>query len=378
MRLAAVLEGETDPRPLAIVRIVVGLCALELAALFERRPLQRLGSGDVFEAPALSWAPEPSPALIDALLICWIAFAIALTVGLFARAAATGLAVAVAGAMALDLQMYSNHLTMLAVLSALLALGNPSAAWSLDARLRGARASIPSWPVSLIKFQVSTMYGYAALAKLNGAFLSGEVFASQWRPRLSELVEPLGDPFLVAVAVLTVVVEAFLAVALWSERLRPIAFPLGVVLHVGIVLTLGLGGLPAFGALVLSTYILFLEWQPASRVVIWDEGSAFCSRFVRIFRRLDWFDVHDFVRSNQSLAGWPNGLTRRQVDDAIRLEGPNERSSGFDAVRKMLEQSPVTFLFAPVLRMWPIGAAGRRAYRWLASRGEYQVEPIGA
>ena len=130
-------------------------------------------------------------------------------------------------------------------------------------------------------------------------------------------------------------------------------------------------GLPAFGALVLGTYVLFVDWQPRSRVVTWSDESPFCSRFVRVFRRLDWFGVHEFVRSDRLSAP-------REVDDALRLDGPGERASGFVAIRMMLERSPVTFLFAPLLRLWPVAAAGRRAFRRLASHAEYQAEPSEA
>ena len=377
MRLTKLLERETDPRPLALVRIVVGLSALCLAVLVERDALQRLASGEVFLAPAFSWLPEPSAGLIDAILLLWIVFAVALTIGLFARPAAAGLAVVAAAAMALDFQAYSNHLALLVALSALLALGSPSAAWSLDARLGRSRAGIPYWPVFLIKLQIATMYGYAAVAKINGTFLGGEVFAARWRPRVTELVEPLGDPFLIAAAILTVLAEGFLAMALWNARLRPVALPLGVGLHLGIVVTIGFGGLPAFGALALGTYVLFPVWRPGSRVVVWDERSGFCGQFVRLFRRLDWFGVHAFVRSGDPRAAVV-GDTRAQVDDAIQVVGPDGRSRGFDAVREMLEQSPVTFLFAPVLRAWPLAPLGRRWYRSLASRGRYEIEPVRA
>lgn len=393
MRLRDLLERETDPRPLALVRIVVGLSAIALAVFVERGGLNRLAVDDVFHAQAVSWLPQLSPGLVDVVLVLWIAFAIALTIGLFARVAAVGLAVVAATTMALDLQAFSNHVALMIAMSALLALGNPSAAWSIDARRRPRITSIPYWPTFLIKFQVSTVYGYAALSKINGSFLGAEVLASRWEPGLGGLVDPL-HPLLVAIAVSTVLVEGFLAVALWSERYRRIALPLGLALHVVIPLTLGAVLIP-FSTLMLGAYVLFPEWRPGSRVVVWDPRSGFAGGFIRVFRRLDWFGVHGVEArassgSNGRSGAVPDRVDRAtdprrahersdgfdSVDEAIRLVGHRERSEGFDAVRMMLQQSPVTFLFAPVLGVRPFAGLGKRAYRSLARRGTHQTEPI--
>ena len=202
-----------------------------LAVFVERRALNKLAGEDIFHLPAASWLPAVTPTLVDVLLALWIGFGIALTVGLFARAAAAGVATVAVLAMAVDLQASSNHVTLLVALSVLLALGNPAAAWSIDARRKDRKPSIPYWPVFLIKFQISTAYGYFALAKINDSFLSAEVLASRWEPVLGGLTDTL-HPILVAIAISTVLVEGFLAVGLWSERLRKIALPLGLGLHI--------------------------------------------------------------------------------------------------------------------------------------------------
>jgi len=358
----ALLIRETDPRPLALVRIVVGLSGIALAVFVERRALNRLSSEDVLHLPAASWLPALTPTLVDVLLVLWIAFAIALTIGLYARIAAAGVAIVAAAAMTLDLQAFSNHVTLLVALSALLALGNPSAAWSIDARRKGGEMRIPYWPVFLIKVQISTVYAYAALSKINDSFLSAEVLASRWEPGLGGLTDTL-QPVLIAIAIATVLAEGFLAVGLWNERLRRVALPLGLGLHVVIPATLGAPLIP-FSTLMLGAYVLFPDWRHGSQCVVWDSGSPGIASFVRAFRRLDWFGVHEFE---------PSALA--QPEPPIRLNGPDRSAEGYDAVRIMLERSPVTFLVAPVLGSPLAAPLGKRAYQRLIRNGRCGAAP---
>ena len=362
MQMKALLERQTDARPLALVRIVVGLSAIALAVFVERSALNRLSGEDIFQAPAASWLPTLTPALVDVILVLWIAFAIALTIGLYARLAAAGVALVAAAAMTLDLQAFSNHVTLLVALSVLLALGNPAAAWSVDSRRRGSAASIAYWPVFLIKFQISTVYAYAALSKINDSFLSAEVLASRWEPGLGSLTETL-QPVLIAIAISTVLAEGFLAVGLWNERLRRVALPLGLGLHVLIPATFGAPLIP-FSALMVGAYVLFPDWQAGSQRVVWNSGSEGIASFVRAFRRLDWFGVHDFE---------PSALA--PSEPPIRLSGPDRSAEGYDAVRLMLERSPVTFLIAPILGSRVVAPLGRRAYQRVAGPGRRSTTP---
>jgi hypothetical protein len=291
---------------------------------------------------------------VEGILTLWIAFAIALAIGLFARPAAAGLAAVAAATIALDLQAFSNHVTLLIALSALLALGNPSAAWSVDARLGRARASIPYWPVFLVKFQISTVYAFASLTKINSSFLGAEVLASRWEPVVGE---PGGavHAILVAIAISTVCVEGFLAVALWSARWRRVALPLGLGLHVTIAATLGAVLVP-FGTLMLGAYVLFPAWRPGSGRVAWDGRLEGVERLVALLRWLDWFGVYRYSATRSAPPRAPDARAALQVRDSA---GTRE---GFDAVRAILERSPVTFLVAPLLGLRPLTSLGARLY----------------
>ena len=195
-RLSEALGRPVDPRPLALTRIGVGVAG-GMIGLETWRLLIKVSAPDKLQVPAFAWLPDLSYELIWALFAVWTLLAAALTLGLRARLAAAGLALLAAVAMLLDQQVYSNHLALMAVLCGLLALGQPAAVWSLDARRRPPVAASPYWPVLLLKLQISTLYGFAALSKLNDVYLSGEVLErSTWG-----FVNKLGDPILIVAAV---------------------------------------------------------------------------------------------------------------------------------------------------------------------------------
>ncbi|MGI9557731.1 MAG: HTTM domain-containing protein [Solirubrobacterales bacterium] len=358
MSVKALLTRQVDARPLALTRIVVGLSGIAFAVFVERRGLNRLAEEGIFTAPPTDFLPALTPGLVDVLIALWIAFGIALTLGLFARTSAAGVALVAGASIALDLQAFSNHVTLLIALSALLALGDPGAVWSLDARRRGTRSAVPYWPVFLLKFQVTTVYAYAALTKVNGSFLGAEVLASRWEPVVGS--SPAGgvEAVLVGVAISTVLAEGFLAVGLWDERLRRIALPLGLGLHVAIPATLGVTLIP-FSTMMLAVYVLFPDWLPGSRTVSWDAREAALSRFVGRYRRLDWFGIHSYVPG-------ADARDRESAKQALVVEAGGDRVEGYRAVCALLEQSPVTFLVAPILRAPGISRLGAARYRRMA------------
>jgi predicted DCC family thiol-disulfide oxidoreductase YuxK len=370
MRLNDLVARSVDPRPVAITRAGVGIAALILAFADHDNVRSLLEPGALL-VPFADWLPDPSRALGDVVYVVWTAAAVALILGWHARVAAVVVAASGALTMSLDQHLYSNHLTLMIVIALLLSLGRPAAAWSLDARRAGVTpASVPYWPQWLLMVQISTVYGFTAISKINGSWLAGEVLDNQIREPLSDLPIDL----LAAAAAATIGVEMFLAVALWRDRLRPWAFAVGLGLHVGI--TIGMPDpeqLVPFGFMMLSSYILFLKWSPAERRVIWDDHCSFCSASVARLRRLDAFGVHRFVGSSDSSAFEDVPVTREQADEAVQLVEHGRRSEGFDAIRLILEKCPATFLAAPVLRIPPAPAIGRRVYRRVAARRTCRV-----
>jgi predicted DCC family thiol-disulfide oxidoreductase YuxK len=102
-------------------------------------------------------------------------------------------------------------------------------------------------------------------------------------------------------------------------------------------------------------------------VVVWDDGCGFCGTWVRWFRRLDWLRALRFVpRSELASAGLP--VSEEQAAQALQLVTPRRVRSGFGAVVGVAELLPVSFLWAPLLRLPPVMAIGSRVYANVAAR----------
>ena len=368
------LTRTCDPRPLALTRIGIGMAALFMA--FETHAvLESIAAPGKLQLPVIAGAPQLSDPLADALFAVWATCAVALVFGFAARGAAAAVSVCAAATLLLDQQTYSNHLLLLAVLAALLAAGRPGAAWSVDARRGKGADRVPYAPIFLIHTQMVTVYAFAALSKINSSFLSGDVLSTFGREIAGTPIFADGGGAVVAASVLTIAAEGALAVALAVRRLRPAAFPLGALLHIGIVVMIvPAGPLIGFGLVCLATYPLFLELGPR-RLVVWDEQCSFCARTVAVLERLDWFGAHEFVGSGEPLALERAGVSRAQADEAMQLVTADRRLEGFDAFGRILEVCPLTFLFAPLLRVWPLAPVGRRIYRHVAAHRSCAVSP---
>lgn len=244
-----VMMAAVGANALAITRVAVGVAAL-VTTLENSVTLNLIASGRI-AIPFFGWFPPIGDHSIAVVLAVGIIGSIALIAGFRSRTAAGSVAAVTAFILLWDQQTYSSHQLLLLCLSTYLAMGRPGANLSLDARIRGHQESQTSWPTTLIMTQISVVYFFTAIAKINPVFLSGDLLRSaMWIP--------LPDFAYVPLSVGAVVIELFLAFALWSRKLVRVAIIVGVVLHVSIVATLDQPlVLFAFALLALGTYPLF-------------------------------------------------------------------------------------------------------------------------
>lgn len=253
------VTGHTAALPLAVVRILVGGAAI--AKAFDvRRALTGVLEPTSLRVPYLDWLPDIPPTAVPVLLAVWIVAAAALAVGWRTPLAGGVLTVVLAYVLLLDQQLYGNNHYLLTLVVFLLTIADSGARASFDARRRGPRNVVAAWPVQLLKFQLSVVYGFAAITKFNVTFLSGSILASlsgaiaipeAWR--IQSVMLPL--------ALAAILVEVFLALALWSPRLRGAALALGVAFHTSIVLTAGsVVELTIFSTVILALYVLFFDF----------------------------------------------------------------------------------------------------------------------
>jgi vitamin K-dependent gamma-carboxylase len=170
------LERPVDAAGPAAFRILFGL--LMAAGL-----IRFLASGWVetffaarsfhFKYAGFAWVEVLPLGAMYALVVALVVCALGIALGLFYRVAAIGFFVGFSYLQLIDVTNYLNHYYLVALLALLCAILPLHRTWSLDARRRPALASatLPSWVLWLLRFQVGVVYFYAGLAKLNSDWL---------------------------------------------------------------------------------------------------------------------------------------------------------------------------------------------------------------
>ena len=375
MRLITSLVTErVDARPLGVTRAAVGIAALVMS-LEIGGYLSRLAQPDILRLPVV----EPVAAVVitawPVVMLVWLVAAAAFALGIFTPAAGAALVALALALFATDQQLYSNHLYLLTTIVAILTLAGAGNGFALSPH---KQTDAPAWGRFLLRFQVSVVYGFSALAKLNASYLSGSVMASYLRSD-GPLAIPQawrGFEAMLILSIVAVLAEALLAIGLWIPKWRRNAFVVGLGLHLVILLTFD-PPLPflAFGILTLALYIQFLHARPASRLVIWDRSCGFCASSVTWARRLDWLGILAYAGNDQADVLATHGITRQAADEAMHVVDAEGTWIGFDAVRRIAEVLPLSFLWAPLLGLPPIRFAGDRVYRAVARRRHCRVPP---
>jgi len=260
------VHGRADARPVAIVRLCTGLAAL-IQAQESWRTLAALSDPASLRLPLLPGLPSPAgPLAANLIMALWCAAAASLALGFRTRISGLTLAAVLGYTLCLDQQLYSNHQYLMILLATLLALGTGGAVWSADAARSGARATVPGWLSLCLRVQLTLVYLFGALSKLNPTYLNGVILAGYLRPELlRRLPNQAADHAVVILAVAAVLTELFLAFALWSPRLRRWALLAGVGLHGAMLLGMTFDpGVVVFGLLSLGLYAPFFAPSPVS------------------------------------------------------------------------------------------------------------------
>lgn len=248
-------------------RVAVGLAAVG-AAFDTAVILRRVLADGVLPLPYAGPVPVIPAAWLDALLGVWVASGAAFLLGWRTTAAGVVLAAVMAYVMLMTQQTYSNHLYLLVWEVGLLTLAGAGAAVSLDARGRPP-GTVRAGPVFLLKVQLSVVYAFAALAKINPGYLSGGLLAAAMRWDGPLAIPDLLRSHLVlsALAFASVAGEALLAVLLWSPRWRRAGAALGVSLHLGMAAMIPfseLSDILIFAASAIGLYPLFFDDGPSA------------------------------------------------------------------------------------------------------------------
>lgn len=244
------LFSETLPaRPVRFIRFVIGAICL-LRSIEEYRLMSKVLSSHSMRFPIFEWIPALTKGPAVFLLILWFLAALAFTIGWRTRVVGLILTAVMGCTLVLDQQYYSSHLYLLCLIVLLLTLaetGRPSDS-----------LSVWRWPILLLQIQLSLIYFFAAVTKLNAVYLSGYMLGANFRRNIPAIA--FNPRLLSVMSVTSIVVELALAVSFWIKDLRKGAVVVGVLFHFTIVATLApavAGQLALFAAACIAIYPLF-------------------------------------------------------------------------------------------------------------------------
>ncbi|MFP3881063.1 MAG: HTTM domain-containing protein [Actinomycetota bacterium] len=337
------LIEEIGPRPLGLARVGVGLAAI-VKALITAPVLLALTRDDLLRTPNFIWFPEPVSPLVWLVLATWVISATLLAIGWKVSVSGTVLTLTIAFTLALDQQLYSNHLYLLGWLTLLMTIADAGAGLNVSRVDR----PVVRWPVILLMAQLSIVYGFSALSKINPDFLRGEVLAGELRGGLVPFPETLITPPLMAgLAAVVIAVEAALALLIWRARFRPYVFALGLGLHLSITFFMSATGqLAVFSLEMLSLYPLFLTGHPLE--VSRKAECAHCARMEVRLRRHDVLEILEIASEEQ------------QAD--LRLFHHGRVTTGADAHTRILEHLVPWLWLASLLRLPVVRELHRRRH----------------
>ena len=306
------LTSDMGSRPLGLSRIIVGGAAV-IRSIVAWPVLTALTRPEILRVPYADWVPTPSLPLVVAIVGVWFVSALLFMVGWRVSLTGPALTLAIATTLSLDQQTYSNHLYLMAWLVLLMTVADAGAGIAIGKPDR----TIVRWPLLLIMLQLSLVYGFSAVTKLNATFLSGVTLARVLRDGVIPFPDAVRTPAILSVLAATVVfVELFIAVMLWRSRFRPAAFLFGLGLHASITLTMAsTAQLFVFSMEMLALYPLFLSTEVLAVTAPTD------SPLRRRTRRVDLLRTVEFVGTSDTLVVTHQGrITRGSLAHTRILE----------------------------------------------------------
>ncbi|RCS40577.1 hypothetical protein DTL42_24715 [Bremerella cremea] len=180
-----------DASSLAVFRICFGLVMVWHLLKYFQSYHGMTEIARVFGMPALHFT-YPGFGWVQPWSEPWLTFHFAVTTiaaglvacGLFYRVASVVLFLGYTYIFLLEATLYNNHYYLICLFSFLLIFMPASRCWSFDNLIRkqfqgkpdlaNAPATIPFWPIFLLRFQLFVVYFFGGIAKLNADWLTGE------------------------------------------------------------------------------------------------------------------------------------------------------------------------------------------------------------
>ncbi len=192
--------------------------------------------------------------------------AIGVMVGLFYRISAVLLFLTFTYVELIDVTYYLNHYYFVSLICLLLIFIPANAYASLDVRfkLREKSSFVAAWNINIIKFQISLVYIYAGLAKLNYEWLFNALPLKIWLPA-NDKIPVLGNLFAHEFAPYVfswggMLYDTFIIFFLLWKPTRIWAYICVIIFHtiVGILFQIGI-----FPVVMMGVTLVFFDWKQA-------------------------------------------------------------------------------------------------------------------
>ena len=328
---------------------------------------------DSWQMPFFDWLPVPDAFWLARLEDLLLIFAILLTVGLATRLVALTTAALFSYLFFLSQWNFHHHLFLFLLVLWILAAVPCGRHFSLDTLLTDPRRQsrlTSGLPLRLLQGLVISIYLATFVWKSNGVWWSGEILeilraSGSLRGPLADNAAPLiGDPLCSRMAW---AMAGLIPIGLLFRRTRQCALGAGVLLHLGIDLSISIG---TFSYQMLALYIVFIHSDCGATVVLYDGVCSRCARSRRWVTLLDWLQRLswiDFHRSGQD--HFPLPVPAESLSEQMHLATPDGQIlTGFFAWRYLLSRLPLSFLPATLLYLPPANLLGPAVYRWFASK----------
>ena len=293
--------------------------------------------------PGFDWLPTPSflqyQAIEDILFVCAIFFII----GFFTRFFGVLIAVTYTYLFLISQFSYHHHFMNFVVVLLILGFSNCSDHYSLDSLInKKDYLKRKILPIRLIQVFISIVYLFSFIQKLNFSWFSGDMillFLSQGSIKGDfadlvnsafniEFLSSYKNYFWRLLGPFTIFSEGLLIFGLWVVKLRRFTILIGLLLHLGIDITMGVG---TFSMQMMVLYIAFIYPESYQNTVLYKNGSFRHRVIVFLGRMLDWLQR----------VKWEN---QSEVGKMVFYAQDKKYRTGTDLTFSLLSLFPLTFI----------------------------------
>jgi len=271
-KIIAILEKPIDIAPLVYARIVFGvLISLEFSLGLFTNYGQTLIQGDFHFSYLLTGFIEPwsSPLMIQAHFILNFILGILFAMGFYYRWVTPLFLLSGASMFLMERTLYINHFYLYSLVLFLFLFLPANRGYSYDTwRKPQLKVSeVPAWTVYLLLFQLSVVYFYSGIAKINSDWFQAQP-VQIWLARKADY--PLiggilsSTPHAYLVAYGGLLFDLFVVPFMLYKPTRQVAFIICCLFHLANVITFGIGTFPWFSMAATALFFApssFRKWK---------------------------------------------------------------------------------------------------------------------